>query len=72
MRPEKCRPDLLVSSRGAGVLLFVAAVIAVTTVVIVAVHGLFGSWATGGTAGVIAGVVSVVAYPLIIRSRRRP
>lgn len=54
----------------AGVIAFIASVTVGTTLVILAAYWVSQSWAVGATAGVIAGVLSAVLYPVMIRQRR--
>jgi hypothetical protein len=53
----------------ARVIAFIASVVVGTTLVIFAAYWVSHSWAVGATAGVIAGVFSVVLYPVVIRPR---
>ncbi len=51
--------------------MFGAAVVGGTAVVIVVAHWITDSWAVGATAGVIAGVLSTVMYPILSASSDR-
>jgi len=51
------------------ILWFVTSVILGTAAVVVGVHAVAGSWATGAMAGVIAGTITAVTYPMLIRRR---
>ena len=46
---------------------FIGAVVIGTAAVILLIYWITGSWAVGATAGVIAGVLSTVMYPVTFR-----
>jgi hypothetical protein len=53
--------------RSSRVIAFIASVVVGTALVILVAQWISGSWAVGASAGVIAGVLSVVMYAVLFR-----
>jgi uncharacterized membrane protein YccC len=64
-----CEPMTSTQRTKLRIVAFIVAVVLGTSLVIIVAQWITGSWSTGATAGVIAGVLSAAMYPALFRKR---